>query len=70
MTLRADFQVDFRLGGSGLERLAAGAFDHGIDVLGMDVCFHKPPVKNLNYKLKAWFRQSPSLWEILKTPNC
>src|ERR1051326_6735740 len=47
MTFRADFQVDFRLRGTGFERLAAGALDHSIDVFGMDIRFHKPPAKQL-----------------------
>ena len=69
MTLGADFQVDFRLGGAGLKRLTAGTFDHGIDVLGMDICFHKPPVKNLNYKLKDGIRHPLPFGGILKTPK-
>src|ERR1041384_5026775 len=34
MAFRADFQVDFRLCGAGLERLAASASYYGVDVFG------------------------------------
>src|SRR5262245_30191013 len=49
MTFRADFEVNFGLRRSRPERLPARAFDHGVDVIGMYVRFHRPPINDLLY---------------------
>jgi hypothetical protein len=40
VALRADVRVNLRLGGSGLERIAAGALHRRRMVFGMDIGFH------------------------------
>src|SRR5437667_87361 len=40
MAFRADFQMDLRLGRSGLERLAASALHNGLDVPGVYIRLH------------------------------
>lgn len=40
MALGADFHPDLRLGGTGLDDIAAGAANHRRSILGMDSVFH------------------------------
>ena len=40
MALGADFHVDLRLGGAGMDDLTAGAGDGAVHILGMDALFH------------------------------
>jgi hypothetical protein len=41
MAFRADFEVNLRLRGACFEGFAAGALHDGIDIVGMDICFHQ-----------------------------
>ena len=40
VTLRANFNTQFRLGGTGLERFTAHAANDAFAILGMDLFFH------------------------------
>src|SRR5262245_36426812 len=55
MTLRTDFEMNFGLGGTGTECFSARTFDHGVDVIRMNVGFHENPPNQCssNYKGKA-----------------
>ena len=41
VAFRADFEVDLRFRRARPESFTAGAFDDGVDVIGMYVCFHQ-----------------------------